>query len=446
MLPFYTKWLSIEEYGITDTITIYSMFILGIVSAGITEAIFIFPKDRSREVQKAYFSTGLAYIISSLISGFFLFLGVQQILLILNVEGIFVKYNHWIFLIVLSMFLQSYMQQFSRSIDKTKVYAIMGIIHATVTAILSFILIPKYQLEGFLLSQFFAFLSSAGYSFIHTRSYQYFNIYYVGQKRLLEMLRYSIPLVPNGIMWLFISSLNRPMLEYYLGVKEIGLFAVANKFPSILITVFSVFIFSWQTSVLEEFKKSGYSDFYNKVLRLIFLVLTLIACLLTIFSKVIIRIIADDKFIDAWYILPILFLSVIFSSISAFVGTNFLATRKSKYYFYSSIWGAGSSIVLNLILIPLFGISGAAIAVVLSYGVMALSRIKYTWNVVKIDNIKVYISMLVLHLLFVLITLFMDNIVIKNVLYVSLFMAILVLNGSVLSTLKKYIINTYNKK
>lgn len=45
------------------------------------------------------------------------------------------------------------------------------------------------------------------------------------------MLSYSMPLVPNNIMWWLVSALNRPVMEIYLGMEAIGLFAVANKFP-----------------------------------------------------------------------------------------------------------------------------------------------------------------------------------------------------------------------
>lgn len=42
-----------------------------------------------------------------------------------------------------------------------------------------------------------------------------------------------MPLVPNNIMWWLVSALNRPVMEIYLGMEAIGLFAVANKFPSV---------------------------------------------------------------------------------------------------------------------------------------------------------------------------------------------------------------------
>lgn len=55
MLPFYTSWLSVEDYGVTDIINVYVSFLVSIVSCCIAESIFIFPKGQKVEKQKAIF-------------------------------------------------------------------------------------------------------------------------------------------------------------------------------------------------------------------------------------------------------------------------------------------------------------------------------------------------------------------------------------------------------
>jgi O-antigen/teichoic acid export membrane protein len=44
MLPFYTRWLSGEDYGTTDIISVYATLLLSVVTACIADAVFIFPK------------------------------------------------------------------------------------------------------------------------------------------------------------------------------------------------------------------------------------------------------------------------------------------------------------------------------------------------------------------------------------------------------------------
>lgn len=445
MLPFYTKWLTVEEYGVTDVITIYATFLLSIVTACIVESIFIFPKDKDTKTQKEYFSTGLYFALLSFIFCAILFFLTKKGFNFFQIENSFSIYAWWIFWLIVATFLQNYMQQFSRSIDKVAVYAISGIVLTASTAVLAFVLIPKYGVSGFLLAQIISLFIGALYSFIHSKAYCFFQISCINKERGLEMLKYSIPLIPNGIMWLLVSALNRPVLEHYFGMNDVGLFAVASKFPSILIVVFSIFIFSWQISVLEEFKKPDYKVFYNKMLRFIFLILTFLSCGVTIFSKTIISIMADAKFLESWKILPLLVFAVLFSSLSGFVGTNFSATKQSKYYFYSSIWGALASIIFNMLLIPFYGLYGAALAVVLSYAIMAISRIKYSWKLVKISNLYVYASMILINILVILVPSYIQNILHKGILYLFLFIGLLLVNKSVLLNIKDMCLNFRNK-
>lgn len=436
MLPFYTKWLSVEDYGITDIITVYVSFFLGIITCSITEAIFIFPKDVPKDVQKSYFSSGLFFALFSFIVAAILFALVQWSCNMLEISNSFTKYAWIIYFIIVATFIQNYLQQFSRSINLVRVYAVSGVLLTFFSAFFSFVLIPKFGVLGFIYAQIGSLLLTSIYTFIFSNSNSFFSINSISKESYKKMLIYSIPLIPNGIMWWLVSALNRPIIEHYLSIKEVGLFAVANKFPSLLTMVFSIFIFSWQISVLEEFNNESYKQFYNKVLRVIFIILFLISCGLTIFSKVIVSIMVDDKFYEAWKLIPILTFAVLFSSLSGYVGTNFSASRESKYFFYSSIWGAITSIVFNIILIPFFGLFGAALAVVLSFVVMAISRIIYSWKYVQITNMPIYCYMIVINIAVIVITFYIQNLIIKFLLYLLCFLIFVIINRKLKEDLK----------
>ncbi|QOG04122.1 lipopolysaccharide biosynthesis protein [Flavobacterium sp. MDT1-60] len=409
MLPFYTKWLSVEDYGTSDNALIYVSLLIGIVTLSISESIFIFPKDQDFKVQKRFFTSGLVYSgLLLIITGFVLY-GVRGLLLKGNLLKSITDNMGYIYLLVVSLFFQTFLQQFSRSINSIKVYAISGVVLTLLTTILSLILIPEYKLDGFFIAQILSFLISAAYTLVHSKSYQYFSLKELNFEKYGEMAKYSIPLIPNAIMWWLVGSLNRPLMEEYLGMHAIGLFAVSNKFPSLINVLFSVFMVSWQISVIEEYKKENYKEFYNHIFKLVFAFLLLCVMMISVLSKTLTGLVADAKFIESWKYIPILSLSVLFSSISGFVGCNFSATRESRYYFYSSVWGAVIAVVFNLILIPIWGLYGAVTAIVFSHLIMALSRIIYSWKIVKIEKIHLYLLMLVICLAVVLVSSFIQN-------------------------------------
>lgn len=436
MLPFFTAWLSVEDYGTTDLISVYVSFLLSIITCCIAESIFIFPKGQSRENKKRYFSSGLIFSIISFSVFALIFYIVQNALERAAFSSIFTKYAWFIYGMIAASFIQSYIQQFTRSIDKITIYAVSGIVLTAVTALSSFILVPLYGIDGYIYAQIISLLFTALFSGIYSKAYEFLSVKAIKKEACYEMLKYSIPLIPNGIMWWLVSALNRPVMEHYSGMHDIGLFAVANKFPSLIVMAFSIFSYSWQISVIEEFNTKGYKEFYNKMLRIVITFLTLLSCGIAILSKTFVTIMADDKFAEAWKFIPILCFGVIFSSLSTFVGTNFSATRESKYYFYSSIWGAVASVVLNILLIPEFGIFGASLAVVIAYMVMAASRIIFSWKYVQITNIRPYFYMLLINLFLIAALLLVDDYLTRSIIILILIVTFIGINKDLYPDLK----------
>lgn len=416
MLPFYTAWLSVSEYGITDLVGVYVSFLLGIVTFCMVEAIFVFPKDKDNNIQKTYFSSGLFFtLISAVITGFVFYI-VDVFFLSKGITNTFTEYKWTIYLFLIATFLQAYTQQFSRSINKVSVYAISGVVLTLATAALSFAFIPRYGLNGYFIAQILSLTISCIYTFFASKSYNFLSLNSISKKSYKEMLVYSIPLIPNGIMWWVVSALNRPIMEEVLGMQDIGLFAVANKFPSIIMILFSVFSYSWQISVLEEFHKKGYKEFYNRMIRFVFFILIVLSCGLSSFSSIVIAV-ADVKFVQASEYIPLLSFAVVFSSFSGMVGTNFSAVRKSKYYFYSSVWGGIVSILLNFLLIPVLGLLGASLSIVLAHFVMAVIRLKFSWKYVHLENILKYFQMILVNILVIVIGYYSADIIHRIICY-----------------------------
>ena len=402
MLPFYTHWLSVEDYGTTDIITVYVTFLMGIITCSISEAIFIFPKGQELAEQKKYFSSGIIFSSISFSITALIFSFLNAISIRYNLHNSFFE-NIWlIYGMLISMILQQFIQQFARSIDKMLTYSITGIVLTGSTALLSFLFIPLWGVNGYVLSIIAANMIAAFYSILFSKGYHYFSIHAISINSCKEMLKYSIPLIPNGIMWWLVSAFNRPIMETYLGMHSIGIFAVSNKFPGLLSMIFTVFISSWQISVLEEFGKKGYEMFFNQVFRFVIISLIFIFICISLCSKLLVTIFASNEYFDAWEYIPILTLGAIFSCISGFIGSTFSATRESKYFFYSSVWGAVVSVLLNFIIIPIAGLWGAAISILFSFAVVSISRIWYGWKYVRILHLWKYCGMIGLCILFII--------------------------------------------
>lgn len=428
MLPLYTRWLSTSDYGITDMVTVYATLLLSIVTCCIYDSIFIFPKGQELKVQEEYFSSGLIFSLMMLVITACLFAAVSSIPVFYGVDSIFMEYIWLIYGILCTSFLQTFVQQFVRSIGHVKIYSMTGVVLTVATAVYSIAFIPGWGVKGYIYAIILANLSATCYSFVCSRIYRFIDRMAVKKERCVEMLKYSIPLIPNAIMMWLVGALNRPVMESYLGVDAIGIFAVANKFPGILSMLFAIFLQAWSISVLEEFGKKDYAAFYNKILRLGVTLLIFLLCIVTFLSKSMVSLFASHAFFEAWRYIPVLTLGIVFSCISSISGSHFWATKESKYLFYSSIWGALVAILGNFILIPLWGIMGASMSYVFSFVTVTLMRIWYGWRYVKIQKLNEYFFMLLIGVLAILTMLYVSVIWIKCVLFLLMFVALGVIN------------------
>lgn len=66
------------------------------------------------------------------------------------------------------------------------------------------------------------------------------------------------------------------------------------------------------------------------------------------FSPLLIRLLADEPYYDAWRYIPMLTLSMAAAAFSNFMGSVYVITKKSSASFWTSMVGAGVNIALNL--------------------------------------------------------------------------------------------------
>lgn len=439
MLPFYTHYLSTKDYGTVDIINIYAMILINLVTLSIANAIFIFPSNQSLEKQKEYFSTASIFsIISCIIYGIISII-INNIANKYNINNSFTDNLLFIYLLFITSFIQQFIQQFTKSLNRIKVYSITGIICTLSIAILSFIFIPYFGIIGYINAIIISNIIASLYPLFKAKVFSYFSIKKWDKTTLKQMLQYSIPLIPNSLMWLITSAINRPIMEYYLGLSAIGIYAVANKFPNILSTLFVSFTNSWQVSVLEEYGKIDYEKFYNKIGLIILSILSLGLATLTLLSKHIVQLFTAQEYNNSWIYVPVIAFSILFLGINAHTGANFSAAKKSKYYLFSSIIGVIVSIILNLTLIPNFGIMGSAIAYTLAQASIAFSQIHYSQQFVSYKIIPQLIVLIIFNTI-IIITTIKGYIFLSILLTIILFIECVYINKSLLNNLKNKIL------
>jgi O-antigen/teichoic acid export membrane protein len=195
-----------------------------------------------------------------------------------------------------------------------------------------------------------------------------------------EMLRFGIPFLPNGIAYMAIETVDRFLVQEYLGKDAVGLYSPNYKFGTGLLMLVIAFRNAWQPFFLKIADQSNAKEIYSRILTYF-----VIGCgLITIFGTYFIKDVLTLHYFNSFYILgkeywtgipliPIIFLSYFFFGIYVILTPGFYIKKKSGFMIIFTGSGAILNIIANIILLPKFNIWGAAIATLISYFTMALT-------------------------------------------------------------------------
>lgn len=388
MLPFYTNWLNPTQYGTADLIHTYATLLVGLGALSIQNAMFVFPAKVDLQAKKEYYSTGLIFTLFAFGILALIFSGLN----VCKTSGIIFEYSWFIYGMLVSSILQSFSMEFCRSINRMDIFGLTGIVNTGCIALFSLLLIPKFVLYGYIYAIIIANFLTITFTIVYTKSYRFVSIRSFNKKYLKDMLSFTIPLIPTNIMWWAISSFNRPVLEQHVELFMIGLYAVANKLPAIITLCYSFFHQAWIVTVMDEYNSKDFNTYYNKMLRLVLSSQVTVFILICIFSELIVKILTNSEYYKAWIYIPILCLGALINNFVSFTGAVLTALKKSKYLLYSALPSGITSIILNLLLIPQFGLWGACIAIPSSCIVTLIMRIYLSKKYVQYDQYSFYFN------------------------------------------------------
>ncbi len=436
LLPLYTSYLSTSEYGTVDLIQTYVTLLVPVITLELEMSIFRYlidcrgrEKDTKKLVSNNFFILGVSLLIFS-------------ILYIIVSSFITIPYR-WVILIdIIVCVLSGNFLQVARGFGRTMDYAISCILTGLTTVISNIILIcfVGMQAEGMIISMALANFVCSLYLFIRLKLYNKIDFKIIDFKQMKEMFKYSLPLIPNGISWWIINVSDRSIISFVLGASANGLYAISNKFPTIISSLTGVFNLSWSESAALHINSSDrdefFSDITNTVLRLFSaLGVGMLACMPFVFPLMI-----DSKYNEAYNYIPFLVIATVFNVAICLYSQVYLAKKLSKQVASTAIVGAIINIVINVVLIKYIGIYAAAISTMISYLIMMLYR---HFDLKKYVNIKIEKKLILESIIMYTITLiiyYQKSLILQGICLVCVCIYAFITNYGILSSIYKTII------
>lgn len=369
MVRFYTGYLIPSDYSTADLITQTANLLFPIISVGIADGVFRFVMD-SESDKKSVLSIGFLCMT----------VGAAAFVVIVPLLNLVDDFKGYIWLIVVYTLASCYhalCAHYLRGVGKTALFALQGIVNTALVIILNILFLAVFDMgiTGYVLSVVLADVLSTVFMVVKEKLWREFTLH-PKMSILKPMLKYSIPLIPTTIFWWITSVSNRYMVNEIIGSEANGLYTVAYKLPTILTLVSTMFMQAWQYSAVveDEGDRKEHAKFFGTVWGSFQAVMFLAGSGIIAFTKVAMKLLTSKDFYASWEYVPLLSVAMVFTAFASFMGTVYILNKKSIMSFLTAFIGASSNVLLNLALIPLLGVQGAATATVASYLLVFIVR------------------------------------------------------------------------
>lgn len=214
--------------------------------------------------------------------------------------------------------------------------------------------------------------------------------------RSKELLRYSVPLLMVTMLLSIMAWTDTLMLGYFKNPEIVGAYNAAHPIGNLLSTGINsigylyvpVISYLYSKNQIKELGKINESS-----TKWCFIITFPIFFFLFLFPEFVLNIFYGDRYVETSNVLKVLVLGHIANS---FFGLNYftlLSAGKSRLLMYCSSIGAFMNVIFNLILIPQFGMLGAAIASAISFTVIEVVMTYKLYQFLRIHPFtKLYIK------------------------------------------------------
>lgn len=437
LLPLYTAYLSTSEYGTVDLVNTLTSLILPFLTFQIDQGIFRYLIDVRNNEEK----------ISKFISTSIIFLVFQSVIytFIFMVGATFIKNEYKYFLLVFLIVnsFSNVLLQVTRGIGDNVRYTVGSFIYAVVGIILNVILIAGFKMGayGMLIATIAGNIICIVYIIIAKKLYKVISIKKYNKESLQELLKYSFPLVPNAISWWIVNASDRVIISILINIEANGIYSVANKFSSVITTIFNIFSITWTESASINYNEEDRDEFFNKIYDIIFRLFGSICLLVISFMPFVFSILIDSKYNEAYLQIPILMIATFFNILVVFLGSIYVAKKLTKEIAKTSVMAAVINIVTNLLMIKFIDLYAASISTLLAWFSMYIYRSIDSKKYVNLKLNKNLICSLIIVVAVSVVTYYIHNIIICAIVAALTLIYAIIINkkiyGFVLNTLKE---------
>lgn len=370
-LPLLTTYLSKLDYGYLDLTLTVASFAVPLISLQIQQAVFRYlieavDNEKNRIATSSFLFVALALAITSIPIIFFWneYCGNLQTAILFMLYYAAELALNWAGQLVRGL---------GDNVGYSIAYMIYSIVYFAGLIVLVFINHELF-LDQIIIIMILSYMSGFVFLAIKDRIFGYIAFGFFSRKTLNMLLRYSAPMIISTVSLWVVNLSDRFMVSAYLGIEVTALYAVTNKIPNMVSSAYNIFNLAWTENasrLSEEEKNEGYyTDFFD----FFYCCMIGMVSLLIAVSPLLYNVLVDEKYAEGYYLVPILFLGTLLSSLVSFFGSIYVGEKMTNKVGISSAIGAVINVGINLIFMSHFGVVVGAVSTVVSFFCICVYR------------------------------------------------------------------------
>jgi O-antigen/teichoic acid export membrane protein len=368
LLPVYTRYLTPADYGLIETLIALSAVMTVLLAAGVKSAFFRFYFDepdgrgRLRVIRTSFWFT-MASATAGLVAGLVLAEPISDLLFGTSDHADLVRAA---FVGLWAAINYEQMTSLFRVEQRSVAYLIATLINLTLTVAATLLLVVAWDAGpiGVIVGNFTGTLIV----YIGLLAYRREQLGLELDRPLLrEMNRFGMPLVPSALFLWILNFSDRFFLVKLSGAREVGLYSIGVRMASAIILLLAAFRTAWPAFAYSIEDDDEAKRTYSFVLTYIVVVTSWMALGLGVLAPWLVRLLTTEEFYSAERVVaPLSFAAAAFGAyIVVVIGIG--RARQTRSNWVISGAAAVLNVALNLLLIPAYGMIGAAIATIGAY-------------------------------------------------------------------------------
>ena len=196
----------------------------------------------------------------------------------------------------------------------------------------------------------------------------------------VRMARFAAPI---GLSWLAMFIVNfgdRFVLAHYRLFSDMGIYNLAYKFGMLFSAIYGNFANYWEAQVFQIMKRHDSGTVFQRLFTYVFVATSFCGLGLVVCARPGLTLFVGPLFRRAAVLVPILVAAYYLQALSYFLRALFLAAGRPGYDAVCTWIGAAVCLAGYLILIPRYGVWGAAVATLISFVSMAVISVVWTYR------------------------------------------------------------------